>query len=222
MSNPMKIVLWDIDKVLPYENNSKLHDPAQVKKIAKSIKDFGWDQPIVVDKNGVIIKGHGRRLGAISLGMKQVPVYVRDDLTPEQARAARLADNRVAISGIDNELMRKELESLDFDLEGLFDKKELDFLLADMAKIDDTSFVDDLDVAVAEQAAETAATVASLDEKQVPIAKALGFKTITLRDEKYVAAFIAIVEERTGKAGAEAFVAHAKAALESEATSGQN
>jgi ParB-like chromosome segregation protein Spo0J len=212
-----KIVLRDIETIQPYELNSKIHDKSQVKGIAKSIKEFGWDQPIVVDVDGVIIKGHGRRLAAIELGLKKVPVLVRDDLTPDQVRAARLADNRVAISGIDNTLLRKELESLDFDLEGIFDKKELDFLTADLAQIDDTAFVEDLNEAVAQQAQETAAKVAAIDDKQVPIAKALGFKTITLKDEKYVAAFIATIEEQTGREGAEAFVAFARKQLEAAA-----
>lgn len=210
-----KIELRDVDSIVPYELNSKKHEKAQVKKIAKSIKEFGWDQPIVVDTDGVIIKGHGRRLAAIELGLKKVPVLVRDDLTPEQVRAARLADNQVAISGIDNTLLRKELESLEFDLEGIFDKKELDFLTANLAEIDDTAFVEDLEAAVAEQAQQTAATVIEIDHKEIPIAKALGFKTITVKEEKYVASFVALIEEQTGKVGSEAFVAYAKDRLAS-------
>ena len=60
-----KVESWDVEKLIPYENNVKIHDEKQVKKIAESIKRFGWDQPIVVDKDGVIIKGHGRRLAAL-------------------------------------------------------------------------------------------------------------------------------------------------------------
>lgn len=89
--------------------------------------------PIVVDGNGVIIKGHGRRLAALQIGLKKVPVIVRDDLSEEAVRAARLADNRVAISGLDNEILRKELSSLEFSLDNIFDKKELTFVTADLA-----------------------------------------------------------------------------------------
>ncbi|WP_416663388.1 phage tail protein [Acinetobacter baumannii] len=84
--------MWIVDDVKPYELNAKIHSEEQVAKIAESIARFGWDQPIVVDKNGVIIKGHGRRLAAIKLGLIEVPVLVRDDLNEEQVKAARLAD----------------------------------------------------------------------------------------------------------------------------------
>ncbi len=88
----LKIQMWIVDDVKPYELNAKIHSEEQVAKIAESIARFGWDQPIVVDKNGVIIKGHGRRLAAIKLGLIEVPVLVRDDLNEEQVKAARLAD----------------------------------------------------------------------------------------------------------------------------------
>ncbi|HBC3632750.1 ParB/Srx family N-terminal domain-containing protein, partial [Acinetobacter baumannii] len=121
---------WNVDEVKPYELNAKIHDKAQVERIAQSIKEFGWDQPIVVDKEGVIIKGHGRREAALLLGLKVVPVLVRSDLDEHQVRAARLADNRVAIGDIDTDLLQKELQTLNFDLEGIFDKKELNFVVA--------------------------------------------------------------------------------------------
>lgn len=88
----LKIQMWIVDDVKPYELNAKIHSEEQVAKIAESIARFGWDRPIVVDKNGVIIKGHGRRLAAIKLGLIEVPVLVRDDLNEEQVKAARLAD----------------------------------------------------------------------------------------------------------------------------------
>ena len=88
-----KIELIDLEKLVPYELNSKIHDDAQVKKIAESIKQFGWDQPIVVDKDMVIIKGHGRSLAAKLLGVKQVPVLVRDDVIEEGRLKQPLADD---------------------------------------------------------------------------------------------------------------------------------
>lgn len=200
------IVLMDVSKITPYELNSKVHDPAQVAKIVKSIQEFGWDQPIVVDKDGVIIKGHGRRLAAIDMGYKQVPVVVRDDLTPEQVRAARLADNRVALSEIDSELLQKELASLEFDLGGIFDRKELDFMVADLGDMKVEAFVADLDAAVNEQAAETFEKIKATDEREVKIQVALGFKSIQGADERHVARFMASAEAATGLEGAEAFI----------------
>lgn len=202
----LQIDLWDTEKLIPYELNSKIHDEKQVEKIAKSIQEFGWDQPIVVDCNGVIIKGHGRRLAAIKLGLAKVPVLVRHDLTEEQVRAARLADNRVAVGDIDAELLQKELASLDFDLEGIFDRKELDFMSADLGEMNEEAFALDLDEEVAKQSAETIKKIEETDERPVKIDKALGFKQISGKDERYVAWFMAQVEAETGKTGADAFV----------------
>lgn len=206
----MQIEVWDIDRLVPYELNSKTHDPAQVEKIANAIQATGWDQPIVVDEHGSIIKGHGRRLAAIRLGHKQVPVLVRRDLTPEQVRAARLADNRVAISGIDSDLLKKELATLDFDLEGIFDKKELDFLDVDLGKLDIEAFVPDINLAVDNQQAESTRQVKEVDERQVKLDKVFGFKTITGSDERHVARFIAMFESETGLTGADALVQFSK------------
>lgn len=205
-----KIVMRGIDTIAPYELNAKLHEPKQVAKIAESIKQFGWTQPIVVDKNGSIIAGHGRRLAAISLGLKEVPVLVRDDLSDEEVKALRLADNRVALSGFDGEKLQAELASLQIDMEGIFDKKELEFMQADLSVIDDDKFMTDVDAAVREQAEQTIKKIADADAKEIAIAKALGFKNIKIKDEKHVAAFIAIIESETGKSGAEAFVEHAQ------------
>lgn len=205
----IKVVLWDIEKIVPYELNAKIHDSKQVEKIAKSITDFGWDQPIVVDKDGVIIKGHGRTLAAKKLGLKQVPVLVRDDLTEEQVRAARLADNRVAIGNIDTDLLQKELATLEFDLEGIFDKKELDFLNADLGEMNMDAIVEDIDAEVERQAAETVNSLDDVDERDVRIDKALGFKSIRIKDERVVSRFMALLEAKYELTPEEAFIKHA-------------
>lgn len=202
----LSIELLDVKKLTPYELNSKIHDEAQVSKIAESVKQFGWDQPIVVDKDFVIIKGHGRRLAAIKLGLKQVPVLVRRDLTPEQVRAARLADNRVAMGGIDTDLLKQELENLDYDLKGIFDDKELSFMEADLFEINDSAFVTDLDDAIAEHAGESAARIEEADARPVKIDAALGFKTVPGSAEREIAFFMAMIEAETGLTGADAFV----------------
>ena len=88
----MKVQEMNIDEVKPYENNPRVNDKS-VDDVAKSIKEFGWQQPIVVDKDNVIIVGHTRWKAAKKLGMKKVPVVVASNLTPEQVKAYRLADN---------------------------------------------------------------------------------------------------------------------------------
>lgn len=198
---------WPLGALTPYAGNVKKHDQKQVEKIAKSIKEFGWrGNPIVVDTDGVIIAGHGRRLAALHLGLATVPVAVARDLTPEQVKALRLADNRVAQSDYDTDLLQKELADLDFDLSGIFEKKELDFLIADLGEIKEEAFSVDLNAEVAAQTAETIRKIAEADENPVKIDKALGFKTIRGKDERLVSRFIATIEAETGKTGAEAFV----------------
>ena len=128
------IVEWrDPQSLIPYINNAKTHPPEQIAKIAASIAEFGFDQPIVVDEQGIIIKGHGRREAGLRLALKKVPVVVRADLTPAQIKAARLADNKTAESPWDEELLGLELATLqeqDFDL-GLtgFSDEEIGALL---------------------------------------------------------------------------------------------
>ena len=82
----MKIQMWSVDKVLPYKNNPRRNDDA-VEKVAASVRAFGFKQPIVVDKDSVIVVGHTRLLAALRLGMKEVPVLVAGDLTPAHVKA---------------------------------------------------------------------------------------------------------------------------------------
>ena len=197
-----------IDSIHPYERNAKVHDAAQVKKIAASIAKLGWrGNPIIVDEDGVILAGHGRRLAAIELGLKTVPVVVAAGMSEDEKKAFRLADNRVAIAGYDSDLLQAELGAIELDMDGIFDAKELKFLEADMGELNGDAFVDDLDSAIEQQAVETEQTLIEADEKEVSIAKALGFKSIKGKDERAVAMFMADVEEQTGKEGAEAFLA---------------
>lgn len=119
----LTVETWPLDKIIPYDKNAKLH---HVEWIAQSISEFSIDQPIVVDGQGVIIKGHGRLKAAKQLGLTEFPVVVRTDLTPEQIRLARIADNRSAEGGWDSALLGDELNALlnampdyDFDALGL-------------------------------------------------------------------------------------------------------
>ena len=115
----MRIEWWDIDKVVPYENNPRHNDDA-VEKVANSLREFGWKQSLVVDSDGVLIVGHTRLKAAKSLGMDKVPVLVANDLTPAQAQAYRVADNASGgISTWDFDLLAVEVDglSVDFDME---------------------------------------------------------------------------------------------------------
>jgi len=115
----MNVEIWDIDDVKPYDRNPRLNDAA-VDAVAASINEFGFRQPIVVDSAGVVVVGHTRLKAAQKLRMKQVPVHVAVDLTPEQAKAYRLADNATNELALwDKTLLPLELTELlnaDFDL----------------------------------------------------------------------------------------------------------
>lgn len=101
----------------PYFRNVKIHDKANVAKIASLISQYDFDQPIVVDEDRVIIKGHGRYMASLYAGKKMVPFIVRSDLTQEQVKASRIADNRTFDLGeIDHELARSEV--MDFVASG--------------------------------------------------------------------------------------------------------
>jgi len=118
MAKKLEIVWRDPGTLTPYIKNAKVHSNEQIDKIAGQIAAFGFDQPIVVDKKGVIIKGHGRREAAIRLKLKKVPVVV-STLDQYQAMAARIGDNKVAEAPWDPELLKFDLESLkleEFDL----------------------------------------------------------------------------------------------------------
>ena len=93
----MNIITKNISDLKPYENNPKIHTDRQIEQIAKSIElTKGLRQPIVIDKNGVIICGHGRYLAALKLGYDTVPCELVDDLTDDEIRAYRLIDNRIS------------------------------------------------------------------------------------------------------------------------------
>ena len=109
-----------IEKLIPYENNARTHSEKQIEKIAKSIDEFEFLNPVLIDSNYGIIAGHGRVLGATKLGMTEVPCIFVENLTEEQKRAYILADNKLALdAGWDYDLVKMELEdlnNLDFDI----------------------------------------------------------------------------------------------------------
>ena len=136
------VVLQPIESIIPYANNAKEHPDGQVDKIASSIKNYGWDQPIVVDGDNEIIKGHGRLQAAKKLGLEQVPVITRTDLTPAEAKASRIADNKTAESEWDEDLLGVELEQLMDDFEPIelgYEDGEIEDLLESVAEDNDVT-----------------------------------------------------------------------------------
>ena len=121
----MNIIEKNLSEIKPYEKNPRKNDNA-VEYVANSIKEFGFKVPIVIDNNGVIVAGHTRYKASKKLGLEKVPCIIADDLTPEQIKAYRLADNKVSEkSEWDFDLLQDELsEILNIDME-MFDFNKL-------------------------------------------------------------------------------------------------
>ncbi|HTX37481.1 MAG TPA: ParB/Srx family N-terminal domain-containing protein [Bryobacteraceae bacterium] len=138
--NPLKLAqrieLWPVDRLVPYARNARTHSPEQVAQIAASIAEFGFNAPILVDRNAGIVAGHGRLLAARKLGLKEAPVVVLDHLTETQRRAYILADNKLSENaGWDEKVLAEELaelerEGLDLHVIG-FSDEELETLFAE-------------------------------------------------------------------------------------------
>jgi DNA modification methylase len=130
----MKIENVDINTIKPYENNPRKLKDSAIEKVAMSLKEYGFRQPIVVDKDRIIVVGHTRYRASKKLGFKEVPITIADNLTPEQINAYRIADNRTAEeSEWDSELLKmeiKDLEAKDFKLDLLgFNEDQLNDML---------------------------------------------------------------------------------------------
>lgn len=131
----LQIESWDINKPIPYARNARKISQKAIDKVASSIQEFGWQQPLVVDSSNVVIAGHTRLLAAQKLGLKEVPVHVADGLTDGQVKAYRLMDNRSHEEAKwDFEFLVPEMSDLralcvDLSLTG-FDIPEIDELFA--------------------------------------------------------------------------------------------
>ena len=130
MKTTKEMQLVTISKLVHYVNNARTHSPEQITKLRSSLREFGFINPVIIDRDYGVIAGHGRILAAKEEGIKEVPCVFADHLSEAQKKAYIIADNRMAMdAGWDEELLRVEIESLqgmDFDplLTG-FDEKEL-------------------------------------------------------------------------------------------------
>jgi len=130
----LQIEQWPVDRLVPYARNSRTHSERQIQQVVDSIREFGFVNPILVDKDGVVIAGHARLAAAKKLRMAEVPVIVLGYLTDKQRRALVIADNKIATNaGWDEDVLRVELDSLledgfTPDLIG-FSNEELDALM---------------------------------------------------------------------------------------------
>jgi ParB-like chromosome segregation protein Spo0J len=134
----MKIEKLPTGKLIPYARNAKKHDAAQVSKLAGSIREFGFNNPVLIDADNGIIAGHGRVLAAQQLGLSEVPCIRLGHLTDNQRKAYILADNRLAEIGVawDEEILKQELQGIeDSDLDLALTGFSLDDFLKDPVKV---------------------------------------------------------------------------------------
>ena len=145
MKSTKELRMVPIADLVPYVNNARTHSPAQIAKLRASLREFGFVNPVIIDKDNGIIAGHGRVEAARLEGFKEVPCVPAEHLTEAQKRAYILADNRMAEdAGWDEQMLREELEALeemgfDLPLTG-FDDKELGKLLGDEQEAEEDSF----------------------------------------------------------------------------------
>jgi len=145
MITTKEMQLVPIEKLVPYVNNARTHSPEQINKLRSSLREFGFINPVIIDRDYGVIAGHGRILAAKEEHIKEVPCVFADHLTEAQKKAYILADNRMAMdAGWDEELLRVEIEALqaeafDLSLTG-FDEKELSDLFKDDSDVEDDDF----------------------------------------------------------------------------------
>jgi DNA modification methylase len=160
--NELQVQLRPVSALVPYKKNARTHSDEQVSQIARSIEEFGWTNPILIDRDCVVIAGHARLLAAKKLKLPEVPVIVLGHLTEAQRRALVIADNQLALGGAgwDEEMLRVELRALeaeDFDLDLIgFGESELAELLAD-----DSDYAGHADEDAVPEASEIAISVPS-------------------------------------------------------------
>lgn len=133
----LKVVYRDVSELIPYARNARTHSDEQIERIAASIKEFGWTNPILIDGESGIIAGHGRVLAARKLGLERVPTIELSGLTEAQKRAYILTDNRLALdAGWDEEMLKlefAELEKEGFELSKTgFSDEEINEMMADL------------------------------------------------------------------------------------------
>lgn len=211
--NTFKVEKYDINKIKPYEQNHKLHPEEQIERLKKSIMTTGLHYPIMIDKNGVIIAGHGRWTALKEIGYKEAPVVVRRDLSDAEVKAARISDNITASVKYDTRTLQEDLRSL-FSEEGIgfsaedigLSEKEQDLLLSAIATPDESVVMEEIDKEFDEQAEKEKKAIKEADETPVKVAEAFGFKSITREQARRLNMAIAVASERTGKTGVDAII----------------
>lgn len=201
----LKLEYWPLEKLKRYDKNAKIHTKEQVGRLAQSIKRHGIANPLNVKPDGEIITGHGRSMALEQLKAKVAPVFVRHDLTEREIKELRLADNKTASVDYDNELLKIDFEDLlseNDDLNDLaagtgFELRDIEMLTEDLGDLDlnlaGSQDQSDFDNQVEQSAGDTETEITAIDEKQVPISKVIGFKSVSVADGRDIKRFMAVL-----------------------------
>lgn len=209
-TDKLKYQLIDVNELIPYELNSKKHSEANIAGLMASIKEHGLNNPITVDKNMVIIGGHGRLEACKRLGHRVVRVQIRDDLDEQGVKQLRIAENKTASTEYDSELLKLELEQIDLkeiNLDSLgIDQAEFDKLMADYTEMDLDSLTNDLDGEINKQIKQGEKDIKSADYQRVSLVSAFGFKDVSVAGSRAIARFIAGLQSTYNLSPDQAFV----------------
>lgn len=212
MSDAQEVVYLDPQKLVPYTKNVKKHPQSHIDTLKALIQKYGFSKgnAIQVDKNLVIIAGHGRREASCQLGLKEVPVVIRHDLTDDEVKRWRIEENKSVGLDYDVVMMREELaELMDVDSDPLigFDAKEWDVLTEDLTEdLNTEQVLTDLGEEMERSQQQHDAAVEKAKTAQIPVSELLGFKHVPADQQRKFASFMAEVEFRTKKAGLDAFM----------------
>ena len=207
------IVYLDPKTLIPYDNNVKRHPRKHIEALKALMLRHGFSKgnPIQVDRNMIIIAGHGRTEAACELEMPVVPVVIRTDLSDEEVKRWRLEENKSVSNDYDVVGMKSEIAEL-LELDGPligFDDKEWAVLTEDLtADFDADTMIADLEAEMENASRHHEETTEKARSEQVAITDLLGFRHVPAAQQRKIVKFVARLEAETGKTGAEAFLAH--------------
>lgn len=212
MSDGQEVVHLDPQKLVPYTKNVKKHPQSHIETLKALMTKYGFSKgnAIQVDKNLVVIAGHGRREAACQLGYKSVPVVIRHDLNDDEVKRWRIEENKSVGLDYDVVMMKEELSdlmSLDTDPLIGFDSKEWDVLTEDLTESLNTEQVlSDLGEEMEKSQRQHDDATSKAKTNEVPVTELLGFKKVPADHQRKFAEFMGEIEFRTKKAGLDAFM----------------
>jgi hypothetical protein len=204
-----KIQAWSLDRLTPAENNHKKHSEESTQRLAKSLASVGQIQPVIVDKNGEIIAGHGRWMAAQHLGWEKIKV-IQVPVSRAVAIEARIADNLMSNQEIDNNKLSAEIEELrlivdsdDMDLGSMIMDDDLGKLLSmsvsDDYNLDQASLTNDILGASKSMTEETDDLLTEIEATELPLRKVFGFSSVTPSQARILKDFMAEVMAEGGE-----------------------